>query len=320
MAVGGSGVGWGDVNFDGTPDMEGESQETSHQNLLISGCVGCHSSTTSSTIIEVGTNDIPIVFNTNGYPTDPLAGGNFYWVSQGTTTYDGYGHNVFGISEPDSHHLTSAPGNTRCSGDATSCHHTLAAAPDFDNDGRGGCQGCHYEVFHHVDNANYRFLNSHDYNTGAYVTGVEAANWEQDTSLEVNRNKYKGVNATSGSNLKTTKSITAYCGGCHANFHGIGSTSSNDAWIRHPSDILLPDSGEYAAYDPTTTYNNYAPVGWVDPSTPTRASAVVTCLSCHRPHGSDQPDMLRWDYDACTTGTGSAVDCGCFVCHTEKDA
>ena len=322
MAVGGSNVGWGDVNDAGTPDMEGDSQETPHQNLLIAGCVGCHSAVTDDTIVTVGSNDIPIVFNTTGYPSEPLAGGNFYHVSQGAA-FDGYGHNVYGISNPDEV-LDEAPGSGigTCGG-SVSCHASLAASPAEmadagvnNSNGKGGCQGCHYEVFHHVDNNNYRFLNGHG--DERHVEGIESSDWEQNP-VSTNNNKYKG--ATLAGSLRTNKSMSSYCGGCHANFHamdadGVGTT---DVWLRHPTDTLLPTEGEYAAYDPTATYSNFAPVSWVDPSVPARSEAVVMCLSCHRPHGSDQPDMLRWSYDACATGTGSAADCGCFVCHTEKD-
>jgi predicted CXXCH cytochrome family protein len=49
---------------------------------------------------------------------------------------------------------------------------------------------------------------------------------------------------------------------------------------------------------------------------------VVTCISCHRPHGSPYPDMLRWDYaNDCNTGNPDteANPCGCYSCHTTKD-
>ncbi len=50
------------------------------------------------------------------------------------------------------------------------------------------------------------------------------------------------------------------------------------------------------------------------------SSPIVTCLSCHRAHGSPYADLLRWDYDTMIAGNaGDATGKGCFVCHTTKD-
>ena len=73
--------------------------------LLKTDCVGCHSDPGSETIVPMGLGRIPIVFNLiepsyppNGTSSSTLAGGNFYWVSQGG---DQYGHNIHGISDQD---------------------------------------------------------------------------------------------------------------------------------------------------------------------------------------------------------------------------
>ncbi|MBW1795261.1 MAG: cytochrome c3 family protein [Deltaproteobacteria bacterium] len=96
--------------------------------------------------------------------------------------------------------------------------------------------------------------------------------------------------------------------------------SSGGDWIRHPSDKVLPSSGEYASY---TTYSVEAPVGRTTVpdamgNTVTPGTDVVTCLSCHVAHASDYPDLLRWDYSTMNAGGGENTS-GCFVCHTEKD-
>ncbi len=88
--------------------------------------------------------------------------------------------------------------------------------------------------------------------------------------------------------------------------------------MRHPSDITLPETGEYSGYDPTTSYSAEAPVAWADPTAPTRAGAIIMCLSCHNRPGSDQPDMLRWAYSG-MIADGGANSSGCFTCHTTKD-
>ena len=68
-----------DKNDEGIPPDIG--QEGPYEYLLTDTCVGCHSNTGSETIVEFAGSRIPIVYNTT--PLDkPLAGGNFYWVSQ----------------------------------------------------------------------------------------------------------------------------------------------------------------------------------------------------------------------------------------------
>jgi len=285
-------------------------------------CVGCHSAASGATWQDAVTG-APIVWN-QSEPTfnsqKGLAGGNFYWVSQNSDTWDKYGHNVYGIIGQD-RNLNEAPGNVNCQGLTSPCHKTLAAAPQSDNFNKGGCEGCHYNVSHHSDNGSYRFLNGHE-SASHTVDGIEDPNWEYSPS-QANQNTYKGYDgpAPDGATLATTHSISTFCGGCHHEFHRdvhIGGTSS--PWVRHPTDFKLPQTGEYAGYDPTTTYSNEAPVAYITPLSPTRSGAVVMCLSCHRPHGSQNPDMLRWDYNGMIAGTsGATAGTGCFTCHTEKD-
>jgi len=47
--------------------------------------------------------------------------------------------------------------------------------------------------------------------------------------------------------------------------------------------------------------------------------AIVTCISCHRAHGSQYADLLRWDYATMTAHNGTTGNVGCFQCHTSKD-
>lgn len=100
---------------------------------------------------------------------------------------------------------------------------------------------------------------------------------------------------------------------------------SSKAWIRHPSDSRLPDAGEYNAY---VTYDPEVPVARPDlssysgPNNSNRSKVtpdedLVMCLSCHRPHGSPYPDILRWDYEEMRVGSDNTN--GCFVCHTQKN-
>lgn len=305
--------------------------------LTVDDCVGCHSSSGSETIIDMGSGTrIPIVFNTAGAPTYPpdgssssaLAGGNFYWVAQGD---DSKGHNVYGISAKDKT-LSKAPGaSTSCS----PCHDSLALPGS-------GCEGCHL-ARHHADdtaplvegaNGSYRFLG--DLMSRAFgfpdttrgVKGIEDSDWEQ-TPTATRHNTYAGVSGEYPKQFGvflSTSSIGQFCCGCHGNFHhkmnSAQPSGMEGAWIRHPADVKLPSNGEYGNY---TVYNPLAPVAKTNPTagmknSPTvePGSDLVTCISCHRPHGSPYPDMLRWDYDSCSAGVANE-QCGCFVCHNLKD-
>ncbi len=133
-----------------------------------------------------------------------------------------------------------------------------------------------------------------------------------------------------------TNTISGFCATCHGNFHTLSVGAGNDTnsnsggigadilspFIRHPTDIVIKNEGEYTGY---TTYNVNAPVGRT--TVPASASSlvvpgtdVVTCLSCHMAHASDYPDMLRWDYEGMLAhDSGGDVGQGCFICHTTKD-
>ncbi len=327
--------------------FRGVELQSAMPTLLLTDCVGCHSNPDSSeTIYTLGDSQVPSVFNPGGglqYPPNGsgnsvLAGGNFYWVA---TQGDAFGHNVFGISGIDAEHSdTGAPGGLGPlppSSTCYDCHFTLSTAA-------GGCQGCHLaKKAHHADDGVqgvvaqgdgwYRFLGNVMFQDLAAdgVTGVEDDKWEQNPS-PTEHNVYKGTDDNyQSATVLSENSIGQMCAGCHAQFHhgpnpGDGMRSSTGAWIRHPSDVVLPadPDREYADY---TVYNPLAPIAkqtldGTIPSEVVPGEDLVTCISCHRPHGSPYPDMLRWDYlNDCEAGVEDSAEepCGCFVCHTTKD-
>ena len=101
--------------------------------------------------------------------------------------------------------------------------------------------------------------------------------------------------------------------------NGIGTASP---WVRHPTDVLIPNTGEYAGI--SATYQDETPVGRVAAGLPDAAAAangvvaagtdIVICLSCHRAHASNYADSLRFDYTTLAAGDG------CLHCHTNKAA
>ncbi len=310
-------------------------------NLLVSGCVGCHSNTGSETIKTIGSSRVPVVYNTSE-PASPLAGGNFYWVAQGHA-YDAYGHNVVALSGQDSR-FSYAPGGgghagqMSCSlqdkdGVTGNCH---VAIPT--------CRGCHAPKHHSADKADpnqyalvtgggyYRFLGEvndslaagYQYHASTgFVQGGEDPDWEQNPSATAH-NEYPGDSGGSGCigchgqmhGDQGPKSISQRGCGCHSGFFLLARSSGR--WVRHPIDYPLPNSGEYANY---TTYDPLAPICRPDIGSFASASSVVRpgtdllmCLSCHRAHGSPYKSMLRWEYQSTDVGpTGT-----CRTCHTQK--
>jgi hypothetical protein len=294
--------------------------------LTRGSCVGCHTGTND------GSNPAPYVYNTVGvdYASETLAGGNFKWV----VTDDAKGHNVKGIpgmTKDDA--LSVAPGDLGlaegCS--STTCHESLYNTTEVAT----GCEGCHLDPKHHAPqqaagtpaveaNGYFRFLSGHENGDGSGVEGIEDSDW-QFTKGADDHNEYlgkAGSNTFGGFSVAgiAGNTMTAYCTGCHGNFHTQVDTNSN--WIRHPSDAVLPSSGEYTAY---STYDPNVPVAraaLTAVSNTVGSTDMVMCLSCHRAHGSPYNDMLRWNYDGMVAGNGSGGGndgTGCFKCHSEKD-
>ncbi|MEW6218266.1 MAG: cytochrome c3 family protein [Thermodesulfobacteriota bacterium] len=331
VVASGTGAGWSGGSLSGGTGSGPQGA------LLVTDCVGCHTSSAGATIVSVADSRIPIVYNLVP-PADPLAGGNFYWVA---ALGDEHGHNVRGVSARDAA-LEVAPGAVGC---ANSCHVSLTLTDAQTTGGRkNGCQGCHNSVRHHggdpagqpvgADGGWYRFLaapSGHDFLGGAGVTGIEDPDWEQSPTGTAHNTYYGG----DGSDNQSPQSIGKFCAGCHYNFHSpgfattfMGTDNGGGAspWLRHPADAVIPGEAgsEYTSY---TVYDPQVPVGRPEPTLTGFAANVVRpgtdkviCLSCHRAHGSPFPDMLRWDRTAMVVGTtGAAAGTGCFKCHSTKD-
>lgn len=315
-------------------------------------CVGCHSSSTGSTRGGAA-QQIPIVYNTldpnyGSYGTDgeTLAGGNFYWVKHGASA-DDLGHNVEGICSVDAT-LRTPPGFDEGRPDPQGNKPGGGAWPSGQQVTCAGLYGCHgrhmtdddYDGLrgaHHGDDSvldgstvakSYRFLLG--------VKGMEDSKWEYRPTSSTH-NQYKGVDRTSDSAFDIS-TISYLCGQCHGEFHnGAGMTGSASPWLRHPTDFDLgrATGDEYQYYNNgsggTATYSVIAPVASTEItenplSTVTVSgggndSAIVTCISCHRAHGTRWDDLLRWQYtgEAGMKAGSGAGNVGCFICHTTKD-
>lgn len=312
--------------------------------LLTKGdCIGCHAMGTAHNIDPA--TGAPQVLHTGAVD---LAGGNFKYLDSG----DNRGHNVadFGNLEDT---LPYAPGHIHGLSDS-------GFTVDITCSGRFGCHGARQKVngdyaggsetlkgAHHgningkIDTADsvansYRFLKGvKGYeNMGTYKWQNKDAN---------NHNEYFGATAplnagtgcnpchvgtpADGSIEPANNTMSGFCATCHRDFHikeGIGDDLISP-FTRHPTDVLLPASGEYANYNQglSNQYNVGAPVARTTVpngigNTAVPGADVVMCLSCHVAHASNYPDMLRWDYDTMSAG-GGTNNSGCFICHTNKD-
>lgn len=261
-----------------------------------------------------------------------LAGGSFWWVQ----TNERYGHNVaeYYYGKPDGKYGNNPPGG------GESLSRQLRCA---------GIDGCHgnrsvenplkaLEGGHHANTVSLRtdassYGPTNDYQTGrSYrflrgVKGIEDADWEF-TANSIDHNIYIGTIRNSENQVASPATIDNFCASCHPDFHSTQTGNANvgisgpdgftSPWLRHPTDYAMPLTGDYAAY---TKYSTGTPVGRIwsqvdaDPDqVATSGQRIVTCLSCHRAHGSPYYAMLRWDY----RGFPASVTNGCGICHSTK--
>jgi len=305
----------------------GDTENYQVVNLLVNTCIGCHSSTGSSTIISSGSGTrTPIVYNTST-PDKPLAGGNFYWVD---TSGDEYGHNVRTVDSI----LKEAPGGSTSFGTTPGscgfdgCHKSLASirygpGPEalFNPIIGNGCIGCHNPA-HHADDeqhslgngykyvdetgGGYRFLNKAGarffdimpHNPPA-VAGIEDPDWEQNPDA-ARHNEYQDNPKpyAPGAYGGKPEGISDFCAGCHNDFHswpagGYPNGGNDSPWLRHPAAIALPSSGEYAAY---TAY---------DPDVPVARNSSDTLTGYSGPSGTVTPGQDKVMCLSCHRAHGS---------------
>jgi predicted CXXCH cytochrome family protein len=329
-------------------DFDGVSftlTDTPKEYLLVHSCAGCHSSTGTEALVDLpGGLKVPIVLNTSGYPTPALAGGNFYYTTLGGSDNDAKGHNVLS----DDINLDEAPGGGAGCTNNNSCHAnfhlpytgaTVLEPDGMDIVGKYSCEGCHLRPKHHTYDHDhlsgakittaaegwYRFLSGHINGLGyPYgVEGYEDGDWQYTSDVN-DHNEYFGneVNTSGGGFQSLGNTTTAFCTGCHGQFHNQGGL--NSPFRRHPADVVIDNKSEYAnafgaAGSGTGTYEPLMPVGRpVLPDAPDPQvhldTDMVMCLSCHLAHGSEYYKMLRWDYK----GWPGAGTNGCAICHTSK--
>lgn len=318
------------------------------------GCIGCH--TAPAGIQNDGTGVIPYVdqttlptYGATGTDGNTLAGGTFYHVRNGSDTK---GHNVVGVALQDGNLALQPPGYDSTFGSTLGLP-AGAWASQLTCAGAVGCHGDHSETDpfgavrggHHGDDTppldgstvakSYRFLLG--------ITGLECKDaghkWEYQPTSAIH-NQYKGLDRTTDDYAGSEESINYLCAECHGFFHSATNNGGNLAtggtagtasfvspWVRHPTDFDMTHASttEYADYNGAGhAYNPIAPLASETVTTAISTitfggtDAIVACVSCHRAHGTDWADLLRWDYSEMDAGQAVTPNEGCFICHTTK--
>jgi predicted CXXCH cytochrome family protein len=280
-------------------------------------CGGCHTNTDSGDPLL---DDYPRVMTTGNSDTVQLAGGYFTNISGQSDDHSNTEHSIDSTHLPEGYVASASNyvgsdwyiGDTeglQCAG-AAGCH-----GNETDTDPAKAIAGGHHANTLKGGNTGYRMLQ-----VGSdAVVGTGASDYEKALNAAPDaadpRNYYSATASADGG------SISRFCGKCHGDFHGnevSGNTGVYDsAWVRHPSDEIIPTEW---AIQTLTNYDSldwkYNPVGTVNAVAPANGNMYVTCLSCHRAHGSAYNDILRFVYaDQCADGT--SVN-GCLGCHDRQ--
>lgn len=294
--------------------------------LLVTDCAGCHMGTNGPGSTPYVLSSIEPIYDATGTEdnTNTLAGGSFYWVAQGLA--DSKGHNIVGVASPDAT-LATPPGfkgTSTASDGSQPGGGSWPAGQQVSCAGLYGCHGSHAEAEptaavrggHHsglsgaIETPSIEPAGGYRMLVG--ILGYEDPKWELNPTATTH-NQYKGSDQT-----VDITTISALCVRCHDDFH---QQSGLDVWTAHPVDFDLSNTAndsEYRQYGGAMhNYQPAVPLASTIVSTPLASvsmqggDAIVSCVSCHRAHGSPYEKLLRWDY-------AGSNGFGCVVCHTSK--
>ncbi len=289
--------------------------------LLLDDCLGCH--TTDGGDPLGNANAYPYVMDTGGLFNDDkcLAGGFFPSdMGEGNNDDNHHGVSVSQTNLPAGYAADEVlgdwyTGDTAGGGDGLGCA------------GSNGCHGVHDTVDdmeaisggHHTPGA-YRMLFVGNNMATDGIVGDSASDYEEEliggTVLAPQTSDPHNTYSAGVSD----PSISEFCAICHGNFHNESGTTddagASSPWIRHPTDVSIPTDWTIgsAGYVLDGDDFKHNPVGYDGAVVSTDRKA--TCLSCHRAHGTENDDLLRWAYT--TQDAGSTTAYGCLGCHDKQ--
>jgi len=270
-------------------------------------CLSCHDSTGGR--YSTYSSSVPVIMNATG---DPAAGDFAYLDATNDapgSANSGKGHNLGeGASA-----ITPA-GGTQISAttgfSCTNCHDSHGVASDS------------------ADVSAYRNLRFVPKGAGSVpetVSIIRAAPAEGSLSGDV----YPITANSYGSAGVGISNISAWCGSCHDGFFGDGNTNTASPYKRHPTSnsssvytLADVDSANYLAVaegsrfpvEDTAGSATANSTNSTNKSAGNEAADSVFCLSCHKPHASQNNDALRWAYvETAQSSPGS----GCQQCHNK---
>jgi len=242
-------------------------------------------STPSDVCLSCHATGLGAVYGDDFLAPPPMKGaGNFTFLDE-DNLMDGYGASIPGSAA--GHNLASdewGPGADL----------TLTTAPGGTFlSANLGCTSCHDPH----GNTNFRMLNGQGMVQGLFfLAGAPEA---EGISIH-------GGGSESWNNHTAYKSgMSAWCGNCHGDFHA--NTEQN----AHAAGMAMGQNAAsvYNSYNGTSVTGGtggtpYIPeVAFEDPNNATDSAAgpsstsQVSCITCHRAHGSSAPDAGRWDFN-----------------------
>jgi len=288
----------------GGGQLAGWGTEGPYNTLLLNTCLGCHTTPTSGDAYD-GTT--PFVTGTDLTDNACLAGGVFPAV-MGTGDNDDNHHGMGNKNAPagyDGTFYTGVADGLSCAG-TNGCH-----GNETDTDDMKAIKGGHHDT-----TLAFRML----YVDGDSVEGDGAADYEEamikdPTTTVATSGVDQNVNiyCAGTPSVATKATISELCAKCHGVFHGAG-TGSASPWVRHPTENIISSGWEIGSGTYVLDGDDYKnnPVGF-DAAVIDNAEKRVTCLSCHRAHGTDNDDILKWAYS--TQQANTTNEFGCLGCH-----